>query len=79
MSSFTCINDHEFRGPRCPICGGKVHYMDGLTGKQWAQIEADNDILIEDDSDYEAQDDDQFVFNQLIYGGIFVFYNYGAL
>ena len=37
MSEFHCRNWHMMTGNRCPICGGSVVYMDGMSG---AEIEA---------------------------------------
>jgi len=41
MSDFECRNGHLMRGTTCDICGGTAYKMDGMTGKQWAKMEAE--------------------------------------
>lgn len=41
MSEFCCIKGHIMSSGQywCPICGGRLHTMDGMTGKQLRQQE----------------------------------------
>jgi hypothetical protein len=53
MSEFLCKNGHEMRGPRCSICGGKVHTMDGYTDREIERMEADYENKQEKESEEE--------------------------
>ena len=41
MSEFTCKNGHQLRAGqyKCPICGGKLSYMDGYSNRELVAME----------------------------------------
>ena len=51
MSEFACRNGHLMRsGDRvCPECGEPCYTMDGMTGRQMAEMERAEEAKIEDE------------------------------
>jgi len=51
MSEFACRNGHLMRsGDRvCPECGEPCYTMDGMTGRQMAEMERAEEARIEDE------------------------------
>ena len=60
MSEFCCSRGHLMSSGdvTCPECGGKLHTMDGYTGKQIAMMEADYE---QEKYNKEADEEDEVV------------------
>lgn len=58
MSDFECRNGHLMRGTTCDICGGTAYRMDGMTGRQWAKLEA-GEYDRPDDVDEKCENEDE--------------------
>lgn len=58
MSEFECVNGHLMRSGVfiCPICGGHLHRMDGMTARELRAQEKYHDNA--DDEDINKEDRD---------------------